>query len=514
MSIMRRLVSVIAKRKAQEVEHLLNNQLELMDDKLMSILKRHRDTVYGRRFGFDAIDSPDQYIENIPLMDSKTHGTWLKHVYENPKGAILTADDVTWYLQTSGTSGKPKRLPVTKFGLKEVSKGSMMGWMGFLSLDPENTKLVEGKMITLGAPAVMDHINGVPVGYATGVYASHMNPMFQRLIRPGMDTFNITDMDTKMWEYAKIMTECNPTALQGISTLSLALLRRLQGAYAFRLREQYKGTKHEAKLLNSMNDDGTMDLSSFLPNLRLFVATGIDTDPYREWISKTLPEAIVWEMYGASEGFYGAQLLPEPGLQLTTNLDYFEFIPEKECEKLNPEAIPLSEVKKGNRYEMVMTNHQGYYRYRPGDMMTFSSTDPYTVRNIGRRGRIVNLSGEKISEAHVSNAITYACKATGAEVIDYSVVGIVEDGLPHYVIAAMFRDYNIDPVEFVMAYEDNLRENNEEFRIVRDMNALGPTVLLRMRTSFFENIAETVHIQAKPIPLTTDEKVLALCEPY
>jgi hypothetical protein len=443
-----------------------------------------------------------------------THGKWLQRIYENPKGAILTADDVIWYLQTSGTSGKPKRLPITKYGLKEVSKGSMMGWMGFLSQSPENAKLVEGKMITLGAPAVMDYINGVPVGYATGVYASHSNPLFQRLIRPGMDVFNIIDMDTKMWEYAKIMTECNPTALQGISTLSLALLRRLQGSYAYRLQDEYKDTKYEEKLLNSMNDDGFLDLSSFLPDLRLFVATGIDTDPYREWISKTLPETTVWEMYGASEGFYGAQLLPEPGLQLTTNLDYFEFIPESESEKPNPKVIPLSEVKNGNRYEMVMTNQQGYYRYRPGDMMTFSSTDPYTVKNIGRKGRIVNLSGEKISEAHVSNAITHACKTTGAEVIDYSVVGIVEHGLPHYVIAAMLRNYDIDPVEFVMSYEDCLRENNEEFRIVRDMNALGSTVLLRMRTSYFENIVETVHIQAKPIPLTTDDKVLALCEPY
>jgi hypothetical protein len=78
----------------------------------------------------------------------------------------------------------------------------------------------------------------------------------------------------------------------------------------------------------------------------------------------------------------------------------------------------------------------------------------------------------------------------------------------------MLRNYDIDPVEFVMSYEDCLRENNEEFRIVRDMNALGSTVLLRMRTSYFENIVETVHIQAKPIPLTTDDKVLALCEPY
>ena len=189
-----------------------------------------------------------------------------------------------------------------------------------------------------------------------------------------------------------------------------------------------------------------------------------------------------------------------------------EFIPESESEKDHPEVVPLSELKKGNRYELVLTNLNGWYRYRVGDMLTVTGTDPYTIASIGRKGRVVNLSGEKISDAHVSRAIAYASAKTGVEVEDYTVVGEVKDGLPRYVIAALFKTENVDAVEFVGAYEDSLREHNEEFRIVRDMKALGATVLMRMRSSHHEALVKSTHIQRKPITLTTDTTVLEMCE--
>jgi hypothetical protein len=162
----------------------------------------------------------------------------------------------------------------------------------------------------------------------------------------------------------------------------------------------------------------------------------------------------------------------------------------------------------------VLTNDQGYYRYRMGDMVTFTKTDPYTVTGVSRKGRVVNLSGEKISEAHVSNAMKAACIKTSAEIMDYTVVGTVENGLGNYVIAAMFHDENVDPVEFVHAFEDSLGQTNLEFRFNRETGALGPTTLLRMRSSHFEDIVRSSHLQAKPTPLTTDTAVLAVCEAF
>ena len=514
MSIMRKLITEVAKRKAKEIEYILNNPIEMTEKKLLSVLSRHRDTVLGRKYGFDTIRTPEEYSSRVSLCDYNSMEPFLRMTYENPNGRVMTTDPVVWYLQTSGSTGTPKRLPVTADGAKDYSKGSMLTWLAFMNADPENAKLLDGVLITFGAPAVLDRMNGIPVGYATGALGRRINPFFRRLMKPGEDVFNILDIDEKMKRYARLMATANVTGIQGITTLSLALVRKMQEQYGPWLLETLKGTPHEERICRLMYDDGKLDVQGLWPNLRLFSMMGIDCDPYREWIHKTFPDTWMWEMYGASEGFFGGQLLEGRGVQLMSNLNYMEFIPENEASSPDPAVIPLSDVKKGQRYEMVLTNNAGWYRYRLGDMMTFTSTDPYTVVGIGRKGRIVNMSGEKISDRHVAKAMEVASLKTGAQVTDYCVVGVIEDGIPHYTIALMLRDYDINPVEFVMSFEEAIMTTNAEFKIVRESGALGPTTVMRMRSSLHERVVRTSHLQAKPQILTTDRQVLAMCEAY
>ncbi|NHJ13841.1 MAG: hypothetical protein EAX95_09190 [Candidatus Thorarchaeota archaeon] len=512
MSLLSQLVSIVAKRRQREIKHVLNYPHELMEEKLSSILRRHRDTAFGKQYGFESISSADQYSEKVPLMDHVSLAPYLDMVYRRPNGGILTADPVIWYLQSSGTTGHPKRLPITESSVKDLAAGSSQSWMAFMSAKPENAKVVEGTMITFGAPALIDYIGDIPVGYGTGVLTQRQNRLFQRLIKPGEEIFNILDMEDKMKAYARLMATENVTGLGGITTLSLALVRRMQKMYGPWLLDELKGTAHEKRIRAALSDDGHLDVEQLWPNLKLFFAVGIDTDPYREWISKTFPHVTIWETYGGSEGFYAGQLLPEPGVQLAAHLNYFEFIPESESSKTDPEVIPLADVKKGNRYEIVITNIGGYYRYRVGDLVTFTSTDPYTIRNIGRKGKVVNLSGEKITDAHVSRAMSDACKRTGAEIVDYTMVGILTDGMPHYTLAAMFRNEAVDPVEFLAVFEEAMMVSNNEYRIVREMGALGPTIMKRMKLPYSESVIRKSHIQAKPITLTTNPEVLAECE--
>lgn len=513
MSILKQLVAKVAAAKAKEIDHMLDNPVEVTNAKLMSILTRHSDTVYGKQHGFSSIRSAEEFSRKVPLVDSHALQPYLERIYADPSGKILTTDPVVWYLQSSGTTGKPKRMPTTKIGLKDSSKGSAMTWMSFINAGRENANILDGTLVTFGAAAVLDHVNSVPVGYATGVYARHQNKIFQRLIKPGEDVFNIQDMDKKMEAYARILATENVTGLQGITPLSLALIRRMQDQYGPWLVDILGDTPAGDRIRRAMDGDGRLDVGQLWPNLRLFLASGIDTTAYRKWITATFPNIQIVDMYGASEGVFAGQLLSaERGMQLFTNTHYFEFIPEEYSDDTTPEVVPLSDVKKGHRYEIVITNIQGYYRYRPGDMVTVASTDPYSIRSVSRRGRVVNLSGEKISEAHVSAAMGSACAKTGAEVVDYTVLGTVENGLGHYTIAALFRETDVNVVDFVLAFEESMKTVSDEFRVVRETGALGPTVLRKLRASHFEEIVRRNHLQAKPVALTTDASVLSMCE--
>ncbi len=513
MGLMRKIIPLMAKKKMKHARYVIANPVETMDEKLMSMLQYQQDTVIGKKYDYSTITSPEEYAERVPISDFKSMLPYLEKVYERPDAGILTADPVMWYCQTSGTTGKPKNLPVTKSGMADYSKGSTLQQMAFTHYNKENAAVFDGNFIMFGAPAEFDHIAGIPVGYMTGIVAQKgTSKLLSRIVRPGPEIYNITDMDEKMLAYAELTCKVDPTIMVGITTLMLAFYRRMQNEYGPWLKDVMKGHEKEEQFLNALNDDGTLNLEKLWPNLKQMLITGIDTAPYREWINGILPNTTLWEAYAGSEGFYACNLFPDAGLHILPHINYLEFIPESETEKEHPKVIPLSELKKNSRYEIVLTNLNGWYRYRVGDMLTVTGTEPYTVASIGRKGRVVNLSGEKLSDAHVTNAIAYASAKTGVEVEDYTVVGEVKDGLPRYVIAALFNNDGVDAVEFVNAFEDNIRANNEEFRIVRDMKALGATVLMKMKSSHHEALVKATHIQRKPVPISTDTRILEMCE--
>ncbi|MHA2222794.1 MAG: GH3 family domain-containing protein, partial [Candidatus Thorarchaeota archaeon] len=400
MSIISRLIPLLAKRKAKLIEEIMNHPIELTETKLMSILEQHGHTAFGKDHSYANIGTPEQFAERVPLHDFASMQPYWEQMYENPQLPIITADPVVWFVQSSGTTGKPKALPITKSGLKDYTGSSTLALMSFVNQKKGNNNLFAGTMLTFAAPSHIGDVNGVPLGYMTGISREMIaNALLKKLIKPGTEVFNMTVMPEKLWAYAKYAVKENVTGLAGITTLSIAFIRRMQNEYGPSLLEEFKGTKHETRIREALNDDGTMDLNVLWPNLVMIGATGIDADPYKQWLKKTLPKASLFDNYAGSEGFYGTTLLKhtDNGIQLLPHINYFEFIPENEIHKDVPTVIPLSEVKKNHRYEIVLTNMMGYTRYRIGDMLTFIDTDPFSVHRIGRKGRAVNLAGEKLT---------------------------------------------------------------------------------------------------------------------
>lgn len=506
MGVISKLIPLLAKRKAKTIAEILYNPISLTEDKFMSILEAHSHTRFGKDNNFANIRTPEQFSETVPLHDYYTMKPYWEQIHTTPEQPIITADPVIWYVQSSGSTGKPKALPISKAGLSDYTGGSMLFLMSFINAKKGNNKVFDGTMLTFAAPARFGEINGIPLGYMTGISREMIaNALLKKLIKPGEEIFNMTKMSEKLWAYAKYAVTENITSLGGITTLIFAFIRRMQNEYGPSLLDEFKGTKHEARIREALSDNGTLDLNILWPNLIMVGATGVDADPYKSWLKKTLPNAILWDNYAGSEGLYGTTLLKhtDNGIQLLPHINYFEFIPESEIDKDNPTVIPLAEVKKGHRYELVLTNLMGYTRYRIGDVMTFKDTDPYSVCRIGRKGKSVNLTGEKLSDAHVTEGVAYATKQTGAEILDYHVYGRIGEGLANYVIEVMFNN-DVNLREFAQAFDECVGRNNGEFKYVQEFGSLGPTLVRKVEMSHTESIIERTHIQAKPDPLTAE----------
>ena len=75
---------------------------------------------------------------------------------------------------------------------------------------------------------------------------------------------------------------------------------------------------------------------------------------------------------------------------------------------------------------MVISTSGGLWRYKLGDTVEFTSTDPYLFKVTGRTKQFINAFGEELIVDNAERAIEEA-RLTGAKVIEYTAAPIYFD---------------------------------------------------------------------------------------
>ena len=88
---------------------------------LSSILTSQRQTQFGRRHGFASIHSYKDFTRAIPVLGFEDLRADIER-QEQSGECLLTADQPVHYVQTSGTTGKPKHLPLVRSAIEWISQ--------------------------------------------------------------------------------------------------------------------------------------------------------------------------------------------------------------------------------------------------------------------------------------------------------------------------------------------------------------------------------------------------------
>ena len=116
-------------------------------------------------------------------------------------------------------------------------------------------------------------------------------------------------------------------------------------------------------------------------SLKAIVGGGVDSAIFGKKVEELWGKKPL-ETYGGTEGgVYATQAWDYEGMTFIPNLNFFEFVPEREWFKwqldhsYQPKTVLLDEVKAGENYEIVITNFHGgaLVRYRIGDMIKITS---------------------------------------------------------------------------------------------------------------------------------------------
>jgi hypothetical protein len=186
-----------------------------------------------------------------------------------------------------------------------------------------------------------------------------------------------------------------------------------------------------------------------------------------------------------------------PGYAVSPTGAYVEFLPVEDAGCSQGVPLSLCEVEQGRVYEVIMTTYAGLTRYRLGDLVKVLGWYGQTpiVDFIERRGQLLDVAGEKVTEAQVVEAFKAACAEVKTQLVDF-VLTIDGDTMPPRYLLLVER---VAPdagnpgsdtlMRFLRAFDAELRQRSW-YNFARDRGALLPMAALALDRGSFERFNE------------------------
>lgn len=390
--------SRLLRPRYQHIEAFKRNPHETQQRVLGYLLEQAAETRFGHDHGLKATTGYEAFRKQVPVFDYPAFKPYVDKMLEGSPD-IAWPGRVQWFAMSSGTTGgRSKFLPITQDSLAYGHyRAGRDVYAIYYYLNPK-AQVVTGKNLVLGGSHQINQLNQFSrYGDLSAVLLQNL-PAWARLKRaPKLKTALMDDWEAKIDQIALETRGQDITSMLGVPTWTVVLIERL-----FELT-------------------GKDNLADIWPNLELYVHGGVSFEPYRHLFQQLIKKADMHylETYNASEGFFGIQddWTTNDLLLLLDHGIFFEFIPQNAAEA---EPVPLWEVKRDQHYAIVITTNAGLWRYKIGDTVRFTSTNPYRFRLTGRTQHFINTFGEEVIMENAEQAITQACEATEAIVSDFT----------------------------------------------------------------------------------------------
>ncbi len=407
---------------------------------LRSQLQRHATSEFGRAHDFASIRDAKEYARAVPLADYVAFEPAIERVRRGARN-VLSCDPVVRLAPTSGSSGARKLIPFTA-SLSAGFSAAVAAWMH--DLRRQRPGIIGGPAYWSVSPLAEDDANrethapydpsgatvgdaatpaaAIPVGFADD--AEYLGGFAASLVRQALaapDTLrHVRDVPTfwaltllallrqrelrliSVWHpsFLDLLVDSAegvwPQLLDAVATGECPWMEALPtGARpAFRVAP-------DPRRASELRRIGAHDWPRWWPQLQVVSCWG-DQAAAGGWqrLRSALPGVLV-QAKGllATEGVITIPYGDARPLAVTSH--FFEFLDEQGDVRL------AHQLQRGGRYEVVLTNGGGLWRYRLGDVVECTGVVHATpsLRFVGRAGAVSDLRGEKLSEAFVADAL-------------------------------------------------------------------------------------------------------------
>lgn len=450
IQIIHNVASWFLKKRIHHMELFLKYPNEVQNELLFQLLDKAKDTEYGKTYDFNSIKTYKGFNERIPIVS-------YEDIYDKIELSRQGVSNIFWptpikmFAKSSGTTNaKSKFIPLSQEALEDNHYAASKDLLCVYLNNNKNSKLFTGKGLRLGGSKDIYHNNGTSFGDLSALLIDNM-PLWASLSSTPSNAVSLLgDWEQKMPAIINETIKQNVTSLAGVPSWMLVLLNEI------------------------LNKTGKRHIKEIWPDLEVYFHGGVSFEPYMNQYQNIIPDSDFnyYEIYNASEGFFAVQDSNESkGLLLMLNYGiFYEFIPMDIYGLEQEKAVALEGVEVGKNYAMIITTNSGLWRYKIGDTVRFTSTNPYRIKVTGRTKHHINVFGEELIIENAEDALKKAALKHDVEVIDYTVGPIFMDGndkgAHEWIIEFKKAPGSLEG--FKQTLDDNLRAVNSDYDAKRD----------------------------------------------
>jgi hypothetical protein len=502
-----KVVSLPVRRQVAAFEKATFRPREVQESLLRRILTYHADTGFGQDHRFRDIRSTAEFRRSLPIAPYDYFEPYIARVRRGEFNALLADRKVHMFALTSGTTAARKYIPVTSQYLADYRRGwSIWGIRSYW--DHPDIRLrpivqISGNWDEHRTEA------GIPCGAVTGLTALVQKRIVRSLYCIPACVGQIKDMAAKYYVVLRLslpvlvelIIAANPSTMinlaragdaeranlirdlyDGTLNSRLEVSSEIRAELASRLRRRHRRRARDLEKI--VERTGTLYPRDYWPATCLLGNwTGGSVGGYLRQYPRYFGNMSVRDVgLIASEGRMTlpfADGTPSGVLDITSH--YFEFIPEQEIDRPQPTVLGAHEVEEGRNYYILPTTAFGLYRYHIFDVVRVSGFYNRTplVEFLSKGTHFSNLTGEKLSEYHVTKSVEQVLHKQNITLTTYSMAPCWDSEQPFYGFFVERCDVPNPQVGGRLAehLDKALCASNIEYASKRESRRLGPVRL-------------------------------------
>ena len=466
---------------------------------LGKILQRNRDTTFGRKHGFERIDSYARFAARVPVHDYEALRPYVDAEIERGEQA-LTAESPIHYLRTSGTTGKPKDIPLVESHLRQLRHINRLSVSSQHRVCPAAFR---GSILVVTSPAFEGRLaNGKPYGSASGIVSGSTPPLvrdkfvvpasvltihdsrvkYLLILRLGVARRDITYLGTAnpstLLALMKLYRENETALIADLRDGGFFLADRVPGDVLASVEKRLRPDPLRVAEIGALQAAAGRRIADLWPELRLVVtwtcaSAGIAVTALRAELS---PHTHIHELGYVSSEFRGTITIGKrPGSGLPTwDTHFFEFVEKDRWDRAEPEFLTLDKLRKHTDYYVIVTTPSGLYRYFINDLVRVTGFfRRMPLLKFMQKGKgVTSITGEKLYESQVLAAVRHVLEQLGR--IPRFVMMLADEAAQRYRLYVE-TDAGEKPESLLLAQmvDAQLRSLNVEYDAKRESGRLA-----------------------------------------